>query len=106
MQPKRDFVEVWKDLASLIKTLPPEEQRRYQLNFGLLAHDLRQVIGIIYSAESILRRKKALPPEDLELLEMIRNASKRAMGLVSDFAQPFDGQVTLPLSSSSDDPEK
>ncbi len=106
MQPKHDFLQVWKDLASLIKTLPPEEQRRYQLNFGLLAHDLRQVIGIIYSAESLLRRKKGLPPEDLELLEMIRNASKRAMGLVSDFAQPFEGQVTLPLSRSSEDPEK
>jgi hypothetical protein len=106
MQPKRDFLQVWKDLASLIKTLPPEEQRRYQLNFGLLAHDLRQVIGIIYSAESLLRRKKGIPPEDLELLEMIRNASKRAMGLVSDFAQPFDGQVTLPLSNTSEDPDK
>ena len=106
MQPQRDFLPVWKDLASLIKTLPPEEQRRYQLYFGLLAHDLRQVIGIIYSAESLLRRKKGLPPEDLELLDMIRNASKRAMGLVSDFAQPFDGQITLPLSRPSEDPEK
>ncbi len=106
MEPKRDFVQVWKELASLIKTLPPEEQRRYQLNFGLLAHDLRQVIGIIYSAESILRSRKGLPPEDLELLEMIRNASKRAMGLVSDFAQPFDGQITLPLSYPSDDSNK
>jgi signal transduction histidine kinase len=106
MQPKRDFAQVWKDLASLIKTLPLEEQRRYQLNFGLLAHDLRQVLGIIYSAESLLRRKKGLPPEELELLEMIRNASKRAMGLVTDFAQPFDGQITLPLSNPSEDPDQ
>ncbi len=103
MLPKRDIVQVWKDLASLLKTLPPEEQRRYQLNFSLLAHDLRQVIGIIYSAESMLRRRKGLPPEDIELMDMIRNASKRAMGLVTDFAQPFDGQVTLPLSSSPED---
>lgn len=104
MQSQRDFLQVWKDLASMIKTLPPEEQRRYQLYFGLLAHDLRQVIGIIYSAESLLRRKKGLPPGYRS--DMIRNASKRAMGLVSDFAQPFDGQITLPLSRPSEDPEK
>jgi signal transduction histidine kinase len=103
MQPKRDFDQVWKDLASLIKNLPTEEQRRYQVNLGFFAHDLRQVLGIIYSAESLLRRKKNVPPEDLELLEMIRNASKRAMGLLTDFAQPFDGQITLPLINSSED---
>ncbi len=106
MLPKRDFDQVWKDLASLIKTLPPEEQRRYQVNMGFFAHDMRQALGIIYSAEGLLRRRKSLPAEDIELLEMILNASKRAMGLLTDFAQPFDGQITLPLVPSSDDSDK
>jgi hypothetical protein len=106
MLPKRDFDQVWKDLASLIKTLPLEEQRRFQVNIGFFAHDMRQALGIIYSAEGLIRRKKSLPAEDVELLEMIRGASKRAMGLLTDFAQPFDGQITLPLGPSSKDPEK
>jgi hypothetical protein len=106
MQPKRDFDQVWKDLASLLKSLTPEEQRRFQVNFGFFAHDMRQALGIIYSAEGLLRRKKNIPPDELELLEMIRGASKRAMGLLTEFAQPFDGQATLPLSRTSDNPDK
>ncbi len=106
MQPKRDFEQVWKDLASLIKSLPAEEQQRFQANVGFFTHDMRQAIAIIYSAEGLLRRKKNLAPDDLELLDMIRNASKRAMGLVTDLAQPFDGLATLPLFSSPDPPDK
>jgi signal transduction histidine kinase len=105
MELKRDYDQVWKDLASLIKSLPLEEQRRYQINIGMFTHDLRQVVGIIYSAESLLRRTKGLPAEELELLEMIRNASKRAIGLITDFAQPFDGLITLPLGNSPEDPK-
>jgi signal transduction histidine kinase len=105
MEPKRDYDQVWKDLASLINSLPPEEQHRYHINIGMFTHDLRQVVGIIYSAESLLRRSESLPAEELELLEMIRNASKRAIGLITDFAQPFDGMISLSLGNSPEDPK-
>jgi signal transduction histidine kinase len=105
MELKREYDQVWKDLASLINSLPSEEQHRYQTNIGLFSHDLRQVVGIIYSAESLLRRNESLPAEEIELLEMIQNASKRAIGLITDFAQPFDGLIALPLGNMLEDPK-
>lgn len=103
MQPGRDFDQVWKDLASLIKSLPPEEQNRYQTALVYFAHDLRQALGIIFSAEDLLRANNNLTGEDLEMLNVILNASRRAIGLLTDFAQPFNGQSTLPLRSAPGD---
>ena len=105
MQPIREFDQVWKDLASLIKSLPPEEQHRYEANLVYFAHDMRQALGIIFSAENFLRINDNLLGEDLEALNMILNASKRAIGLLTDFAQPFNGQSTLPLGNPAKDPD-
>ena len=106
MRPVREFDQAWKDLASLIKSLPPEEQQRFQVNLVYFAHDLRQALAIIFSAEDLLRTNNNLSGDDLEALNMILNACKRAIGMLTEFAQPFDGQSTLPLSSPSEDSDK
>jgi len=86
----------WKSMAVLLKKSPPEEYRTYRRAIAMLSHDLRQSMGIIYSAESLLRRKYESNPDDFELLDMIRTSSKRAIGLINDLADPFDDQITLP----------
>jgi signal transduction histidine kinase len=87
----------WKDLANLIASLPEEDQERYQRDIKGLVHDLRQCLAIHHSAEALLRRTIPPTPENVELLDSIRTANQRALTLVSDFAQPFDHEDTLPL---------
>ncbi len=105
MQPQNDNKEVWNDLAELINSLPLDKQRYYQRNIAMLVHDLRQVLGIVYSAEGLLRRNRKASPDDVELLDMIHKASSNALRLLTDFARPFDSEITLPLGRSQDDPE-
>ena len=96
--------EVWQELASLIKKLPPDQRHKYQRALLLFVHDLRQSLGIIYSAESLLRRKIS-EDEDVEILNMIRSANKKAVSLITEFAQSIDGEITLPIGSSSPKPD-
>lgn len=105
MQPQNDYKEVWKDLAELIQALPQEQQKIYQPNISMFAHDLRQILGIVYSAEGLLRRSREESPEDTELLDMIHKASSNALRLLTDFARPFDSEITLPLARSQNDSE-
>jgi len=98
-----DLKVVWKDLASLIDALPEDEKARYLGAIRILIHDLRQNIAITQSAEALLRRSIPATPDNLELLDSIRVADRRAIELVSDLAQPFDSEITLALNSSSPD---
>jgi len=97
--------EVWKDLYSLIESLPEEDRNRYQRAFSVFAHDIRSAIGIIYSAESLLRRKADSATGDIELLDLIRESSKRAMRLITEFALPTSHEETRPIQSPSARPK-
>jgi nitrogen-specific signal transduction histidine kinase len=90
MQTQGDQDKVWRDLASLIGSLPVDDSDRYHRAVKVLVHDLRQNISIIHGAEALLRR--SIPPteENIELLDTIRVANQRAIELVSGLAQHFD----------------
>ncbi|MGE5222128.1 MAG: hypothetical protein ACM3PY_06805 [Omnitrophica WOR_2 bacterium] len=103
MPAKNEYKEVWKGLADLIDGLPAEERVRYQSNIAMFIHDLRQVIGIIYSAEGILRKTHEDNQEDVEVLDMIRRSTQRGIRLLTDFAQPFDAGITLPIGNPPED---
>ncbi len=103
MPSKNEYREVWKDLADLVNGLPEEQRLRYQNNIALFIHDLRQIIGIVYSAEGILRKTHEDDPEDVEVLDMIRKATQRGIRLLTDFAQPFDAGITLPVGNPPED---
>jgi signal transduction histidine kinase len=88
------------ELAELVNTLPAQERLRYQREIGQLAHDVRSAMGVILTAESLLRRQYQGASEDVELLDMIRNAGKRVLGLMTDFSKPFDGEIMIQTSQN------
>lgn len=90
MPERDDFLKLGYELAELIGSLPPERMEYFQRGIATLVHDLRQTIGIIYTADSLLLRKADCIPEDAELMHAIDRASKRAVGILSDFSKPFD----------------
>jgi signal transduction histidine kinase len=90
MPEREDFLGLGTELANLIESLPPEEKDRFYHGLAALVHDLRQAIGIIYTADSLLLRGTDLSPEDTELMQAIERASKRAVTILSDFSKPFD----------------
>jgi len=96
MQKKDEVPNIGEELAVLLGQLPHDERKRYQLEISRMVHDLRQAVGIIYTAETLLRRKPDLTPDDIELLDAIDTASKRAMGTLTEFVKPFDKGVTVP----------
>ena len=90
MPEREDILQLGTELANLIEALPPEEQEHFIRGIGKLVHDLRQAIGIIYTADTLLLRKPELNPEDAELMQAIERASMRAVAILSDFSKPFD----------------
>jgi hypothetical protein len=90
MPEREDFIALGAELAELIGTLPPEKMDYFQRGIATLVHDLRQTIGIIYTADSLLLRKTDCLPEDSELMHAIERASKRAVSILTDFSKPFD----------------
>ncbi|MBN1147465.1 MAG: hypothetical protein JXA78_09425 [Anaerolineales bacterium] len=91
-----DLQDAWQDLASLIEALPMEEKVRFQNAIRMLSHDLRQNIAITQGAEALLRRSIPGTPENLELLDSIRIANQRVIGLVTDLIKLFDSDSDLP----------
>ena len=98
MQPRPDMKSTWQDLADMLATLPSEEQGRYMSAIGALTQELRRSIGIIFAAETALRQVVSEAPEFAQPLDSIRRANQRAIGLVTDFAQPFERGITLPFN--------
>jgi signal transduction histidine kinase len=90
MPDQAKIIELGVELAKLIDTLPAEEKEHLQNGIAGLVHDLRQTIGIIYTADSLLQRRTDINPEEAELLQAIDRASKRAVSILSDFSTPFD----------------
>ncbi|MEW5871247.1 MAG: hypothetical protein AB1894_18390 [Chloroflexota bacterium] len=93
-----DIKPIWKDLADLIASLPPDEQTRLTTAIAWFVHELRQSIGIIYYAETLLRRGETSSEDASAVLDSIHKANQRAIKLVTDLAQPFDRGITLPLN--------
>ncbi len=106
MASPEELKQVWLDLAALIEKLPPEEALYYQRGILVLAHDIRAAVGIIYSAENLLRRDTHQQPDDTELLDLIHTSAGRTMELLTDFAHPFDTGITVPLGLLSSKKKK
>jgi len=90
MPEREDFLALGTELADLIGSLPSEQMDRFHRGIAALVHDLRQAIGIIYTADSLLLRKPDNSPEDAELMNAIDRASKRAVSILTDFSKPFE----------------
>jgi hypothetical protein len=88
------------ELAAMLNRLPQEDRARHQLGVRLLVHDLRQTLNVVICAEALLRREIPNTPQNLELLDSIRTASRQAIGTLTDFARPFDREITRPVSDS------
>ncbi len=89
---------LWEHLATVIATLPQEEQQRFQREIAHFAHDLRQSLGSIVGAESLLRRTVPPSEDNIELLDVIHQATQYAVRLVTEMARPFDSEITIPSS--------
>lgn len=85
-----ELEKTWKDLAGLINAQPLAARRRYYRGIRALVHDLVDVIGKSYSAESLLRYRLKDNPEFTDLLDIVRNSGRHSVELVKDFAQHFD----------------
>jgi hypothetical protein len=103
MQTQGDQDVVWRDLASLIESLPADDSDRYHLAVKVLVHDLRQNISIIHGSEALLRRSIPDTEENIELLDTIRVANQRAIELISGLARHFDRERDLPPKSPATD---
>lgn len=90
MPEREDFLALGTELAELIGTLPSEKRDYFHHGVAALVHDLRQTIGIIYTADTLLIRKLENSPEDIELMQAIDRASKRAVSILADFSKPFE----------------
>jgi signal transduction histidine kinase len=87
-------LEISKELAAVLNQLSPEQRQHIQQGLAELVHDLRQSIGIIFTAEVLLRRRKTVPASELELLDTINTASKRSLDLLNSFAEPLEKKNT------------
>ena len=96
MDPQKDLATLWQELSNLIDDLPLEEQTRFHNGVRMMVHDLRQNVSIIYGAESLLRRTIPDTEDNQELLDSIRTANQRIIGLITDLARPFDREITMP----------
>ncbi len=81
------------ELAALINSLPAEERVKYIEEIGRLVHDVRAAVGVIHTAETLLRRKLNTTAEDIELFDMIHHAGQRMLGLMADFSQPYNAEA-------------
>jgi hypothetical protein len=90
MPDREDYLILGTELAELISSLPPDKMDHFQRGIARLVHDLRQTIGIIYTADSLLLRKSDHSQEDIELMQAIDRATKRAVSILADFSQPFN----------------
>ncbi|MBN2148655.1 MAG: hypothetical protein JW726_14810 [Anaerolineales bacterium] len=104
MEDEEEILYAGKVLAKLIEQLPPEERGYYQRGIAGFVHDIRQSLCIIFTANALLRRKVNLSDEEIELLNAIDTANKRALFLVTDFAKPLDSNITIPLGKRPDLP--
>jgi signal transduction histidine kinase len=80
----------WKALAVSINALPDVARAKYVNTMHIFAHDLRQPLAQIHSAEELLRRFLEDIPESeeiLELLDVIKMADQHAHELLAEFAE-------------------
>lgn len=87
-----ELSDLGNELAILVNSLPPQEHQRIKQGVSHFVHDLRQSVGIILSAEKLLRRKMQSPSEDIELVDAIHTASQHIASLLADFAHPFESE--------------
>ncbi len=67
----------WQQVAQLVNRLPVEQRQQLKATLRHFNHDLGDRIGLIRSAEALLRRdaQAGSAPCDPELMEIIHNAA-------------------------------
>ncbi len=78
------FVQTWQQVAGLINTLPAPQRRALQEALRHFNHDLGDRVGLIRSAESLLRRDLEMKGGscDVELMDIVRNAAQDLQEMV------------------------
>lgn len=79
---------VWDEIATLIDTLPVEDRTRIRAAMREWTHDLRNSLGIVFSAVGVLeRRYKA---DNVELFEAARNGARASVAALDDLKRSYD----------------
>lgn len=79
---------IWDEIATLIDTLPAEEQERMRTAMREWTHDLRGSLGVVFSAVGVLeRRYKA---ENAALFEAARNGAKATVAALDELKRSYD----------------
>ena len=91
-------LEIWDDLAELVNQLPLDERKRYRKNLGKFMHDLRNTLALITNSEDLIRRDFR-DREDvdsvMELMNIVKTATHRASGHLTDIIESFGDQIDL-----------
>ncbi len=88
MTERHDSENPWPELAALVRSLPESQRSQLSEAFRTFAHDLRQHLGQIYSAQELLDRllEGRDPTDDvLEMLNVIKVANGNARQLLRTF---------------------
>lgn len=71
---REQMAQAWQEVAACLNRLPPERRAALKERIRHFNHDLGDRVGLVRSAEALLRRE-AQAGCDLELLDIIRNAA-------------------------------
>ena len=68
---------IWEDIGELINRLPPKEREEYRSRMRIYIHDLRNKLGVVFSAMGLLERRggPALAP----ILQLMRENFQQTM---------------------------
>ncbi|MBW8012437.1 MAG: hypothetical protein FVQ83_14575 [Chloroflexi bacterium] len=91
-------LEIWDDLAELVNQLPQDERKRYRKNLGKFMHDLRNTLALITNSEDLIRRdfrERDDVDSVMELMNIVKTATHRASGHLTDIIESFGDQINL-----------
>ncbi len=85
----------WQQVAQLVNRLSPEQRQRLKASIRHFNHDLGDRVGLIRSAEALLRRDAQAGPApcDQELMDIIHNAAldlNQLLQMLRAFAQAIE----------------
>ncbi len=83
--PDQEIETIWREIAALVNTLPPDERRRYNAAIRRWVHDLGHYIGLIRTSEGLIRREaQEGKGVDMELLDIVQNATQHLVAMLAE----------------------